>query len=67
MDDEFRAWLRTNRDERTRASERVDQLDAELTERVKQALDERIATAAEVADALGVSRARVYQIRDGRR
>lgn len=67
VDDELRAWLHANREERSRASDRVDQLDCELTTRVKRELDSKTATAAEIAEALGVSRARVYQIRDGRR
>lgn len=67
MNDELRAWLQANRYERDLASSRVDQLDADLTTKVKQAIDAKVATAAEIAEALGVSRARVYQIRDGRR
>jgi hypothetical protein len=67
VDDELRTWLRANRHERALASGRVDQLDAELTTKVKRAIDGKIATAAEIAETLGVSRARVYQIRDGRR
>lgn len=67
MKDELRAWLQNNRAERDRYQTRADELDSDLTARVKMELDKRSATAAEIAEALGVSRARVYQIRDGRR
>ncbi|AEK09121.1 hypothetical protein FGG23_gp025 [Mycobacterium phage Ibhubesi] len=67
MDDDLKTWLLRNREHRAAALETVEQLDTELTERVQRALQEGRATAAEIADVLGVTRARVYQIRDGRR
>jgi hypothetical protein len=54
------------RENRSARVEMIRQLDTELTELVKQALAEGH-SAIELGEILGVSRARVYQIRDGRR
>lgn len=58
--------IRANRRKRRNAAARIEDLDAELVELVKQAFDEGVG-ATEIADIAGVTRARVYQIRDGRR
>jgi DNA-directed RNA polymerase specialized sigma subunit len=58
--------LLANRRKRASHAAAIETLDAEQTQLVKEALAEGD-TAAELAEILGVSRARVYQIRDGRR
>lgn len=56
----------TNRERRREAAGRIADLDAELPALVREALDGG-RTWQELAALLGVSKARVYQIRDGRR
>lgn len=57
--------IRANRSERSESVSNIERLDEELVELVNEAL--KVHSATEVASVLGVSRARVYQIRDGRR
>lgn len=62
-----RKRIATNRAKHARQRAAADQLDVELTTIVKNALETGEATWQEIAEWLGVSKARVYQIRDGRR
>lgn len=62
-----RKRIEANRVKHARHKQSADQLDTELTAIVKGALEAGEATWKEIADWLGVSKARVYQIRDGRR
>ncbi|OFB44788.1 hypothetical protein BA059_02390 [Mycolicibacterium sp. (ex Dasyatis americana)] len=58
--------IKANRAARAESVENIARLDAELVTFVNEGLaDGR--TAAELADLAGVSRARIYQIRDGTR
>ncbi|MCG7610331.1 hypothetical protein [Mycobacterium sp. CnD-18-1] len=58
--------IKANRAARAEAVKRIAQLDAELVALVNDGLAKG-RTAAELAQLAGVSRARVYQIRDGKR
>lgn len=58
--------IRANRTKRRKAMERVEVIDAELAELVKRALSEGMGPT-EIARIAGLSRERIYQIRDGRR
>lgn len=58
--------IEANRAERAEHTARIEALDAELVQLVKQGFAEKI-PATELAAKAGVSRARIYQIRDGRR
>lgn len=58
--------IRANRAKRRKAVERVEKIDAELAELVRKALAEGIGPT-EIARVAGLSRERIYQIRDGRR
>lgn len=55
-----------NRQARERHAAKVAELDAQLQELVEAAFGDNIPWQ-DIADVLGVSKARVYQIRDGRR
>lgn len=57
--------IRANRAKYSELSSRQGQLDEQLSQLVKLALESY--SAIEISELLGVSRARVYQIRDGRR
>lgn len=58
--------IRRNREKRKRAVARIEQIDAELAALVKKALAEGVGPT-QIARIAGLSRERVYQIRDGRR
>lgn len=58
--------IKANRAERTEYAEQIARLDAELVTLVNEGLAGGV-TAAELAATAGVSRARIYQIRDGKR
>ena len=58
--------IRANRAKRQEAMECIARIDAELAELIKRALAEGLGPT-EIARIAGMSRERVYQIRDGRR
>lgn len=58
--------ITANRAERAEHTARIEALDAELIKLVQQGFKDKI-PATELAERAGVSRARIYQIRDGRR
>ncbi|BDY31422.1 hypothetical protein [Mycolicibacterium mageritense] len=74
MADDLEKRIRANRRRHTAASGRVEQLDAELSAMVKEALETKSHTWQEIAELLGrvagrepLSKQRVYQIKEGRR
>lgn len=58
--------IRNNRAKRRRAVARIEQIDAELAELIQKALAADLGPT-QIARIAGLSRERVYQIRDGRR
>ena len=58
--------IRANRARRARAAASIEQLDTELTGLVRHAFEDGY-TWQQLAELLGVSKARVYQIREGTR
>lgn len=53
------------RSQRAAMADRLDALDSEIADLIRQALSEKIGPT-ELAKQIGISRARIYQIKDGR-